>query len=86
MERAVADIRYDSKQALWDLAAESVRAIIAEPDRKLQKWTGESAAQTAVYANPRWVATKTAKTQSRKRGEVIERSFTSSVLYDTCGT
>lgn len=83
VERVVADKGYHSKQALRDLAEVGVRTIIAEPERKRQRWTGQSAAQKAVYANRRRLETKTAKALMRKRGELIERSFAH--LYDTGG-
>jgi transposase len=86
VERVVADKGYHSKQALQDLAelAEvGVRTVISEPERKRQKWPGQSAAQAAVYANRRRLDTKTAKALMKRRGELIERSFAH--LYDTGG-
>ena len=86
VERVVADKGYHSKQALQDLAelAEvGVRTVIAEPERKRQKWSGQRAAQAAVYANRRRLNTQTAKVLMRRRGELIERSFAH--LYDTGG-
>jgi transposase len=86
VERVVADKGYHSKQALQDLAelAEvGVRTVIAEPERKRQKWSGQSAAQAAVYANRRRLDTKIAKVLMKRRGELIERSFAH--LYDTGG-
>jgi transposase len=83
VERVVADKGYHSKQALRDLAGVGVRTMIAEPERKRQKWAGEGAAQAAVYANRRRLETKIAKALMRKRGELIERSFAH--LYDTGG-
>jgi transposase len=83
VERVVADKGYHSKQALQDLAEVGVRTVIAEPDRKRQKWDGQSAAQAAVYANRRRLDTQTAKALMRRRGELIERSFAH--LYDTGG-
>lgn len=83
VERVVADKGYHSKQALQDLAEVGVRTVIAEPERKRQQWSGQSAAQAAVYANRRRLETKTAKALMRRRGELIERSFAH--LYDTGG-
>ena len=83
VERVVADKGYHSKQTLQDLAEVGVRTVIAEPDRKRQTWSGQSAAQAAVYANRRRLDTKTAKALMRRRGELIERSFAH--LYDTGG-
>ena len=45
-------------QDLAELAEVGVRTIIAEPDRKRQKWSGQSAAQAAVYANRRRLNTR----------------------------
>jgi hypothetical protein len=83
VERVVGDKGYHSKQALQDLAEVGVRTVIAEPERKRQKWSGQSAAQAAVYANRRRLDTQTAKALMRRRGELIERSFAH--LYDTGG-
>ena len=83
VERVVADKGYHSKQVLQDLAEVGVRTVIAEPERKRQKWAGQSAAQAAVYANRRRMDTHTAKALMRRRGELIERSFAH--LYDTGG-
>src|SRR5438105_4187 len=83
VERVVADKGYHSKQALQDLAEVGVRTVISEPERKRQKWAGQSAAQAAVYANRRRLDTKSAKALMRRRGELIERSFAH--LYDTGG-
>lgn len=83
VERVVADKGYHSKQALQDLAEVGVRTVIAEPERKRQKWDGQSAAQAAVYANRRRMDTQTAKALIKRRGELIERSFAH--LYDTGG-
>jgi len=83
VERVVADKGYHSKQTLQDLVEVGVRTVIAEPDRKRQKWSGQEAAQAAVYANRRRLETKTAKALMRRRGELIERSFAH--LYDTGG-
>jgi transposase len=83
VERVVADKGYHSKQALKELAEVGVRTVIAEPERKRQQWTGQSAAQPAVYANRQRLNTKTAKALMRRRGELVERSFAH--LYDTGG-
>jgi len=83
VERVVADKGYHSKQALQDLAEVGVRTVIAEPERKRQKWSGQSAAQAAVYTNRRRLDTKAAKALLRRRGELIERSFAH--MYDTGG-
>ena len=83
VERVVADKGYHSRQTLQDLAEVGVRTVIAEPERKRQKWSGQKAAQAAVYANRRRMETQTAKALMRRRGELIERSFAH--LYDTGG-
>ena len=83
VERVIADKGYHSKQVLQDLAAGGLRTVIAEPERKRQKWPGQSAAQAAVYANRSRLNTQTSKSLMKKRGELIERSFAH--LYDTGG-
>jgi len=83
VERVVADKGYHSKEALEDLTEVGVRTVIAEPERKRQKWSGQSAAQAAVYANRRRLDTQTGQALMRRRGELIERSFAH--LYDTGG-
>ena len=83
VERVVADKGYHSKQTLQELVEVGVRTVIAEPDRKRQRWAGQEAAQAAVYANRRRLETNTAKALMRRRGELIERSFAH--LYDTGG-
>jgi transposase len=83
VERVVADKGYHSKDSLQDLVEVGVRTVIAEPERKRQKWEGQKAAQAAVYANRRRLETKTAKGLMRRRGELVERSFAH--LYNTGG-
>ena len=83
VERVVADKGYHSKQAVENLAEVGVRTVIAEPERKRQQWTGQSAAQVAVYANRQRLNTKTAKALMKRRGELVERTFAH--LYDTGG-
>jgi transposase len=83
VDRVVGDKGYHSKQVLQDLVEVGVRTVIAEPERKRQKWSGQSMAQAAVYANRRRMDTQTAKALMRRRGELIERSFAH--LYDTGG-
>ena len=70
-------------QDLAELVEVGVRTVIAEPERKRQKWSGQSATQAAVCANRRRLNTQTAKVLMRRRGELIERSFAH--LYDTGG-
>ena len=60
-----------------------VRTLIAEPQRKRQRWAGQKAAQAAVYANRRRLERRTAKALIRRRGERMERSFAH--LYETGG-
>ena len=83
VERVIADKGYHSKEVLRDLAEGGLRTVIAEPERKRQKWPGQSAAQLAVYANRRRLTTVTAQSLMRRRGELLERSFAH--LYDTGG-
>jgi transposase len=83
VERVVADKGYHSKRGLRALAEVGVASVIAEPERKRQKWTGQATEQAAVYANRRRLQTRTGKALMRRRGELIERSFAH--LYDTGG-
>jgi len=83
VERVVADKGYHSKQVLEELAEVGVRTLIAEPERKRQRWAGQRAAQAAVYANRRRLRSRIAKELMRCRGERMERSFAH--LYDTGG-
>lgn len=83
VERVIADKGYHSKQVLQDLAEGDLRTVIAEPERKRQKWSGQRAAQVAVNSNRRRLNTVIGRALLRKRGELIERSFAH--LYDTGG-
>ena len=83
VERVIADKGYHSKQVLQDLAEGGLRTVIAEPERQRQRWSGQRAAQVAVYDNRRCLNTNIAKSLLRKRGELIERSFAH--LYNTGG-
>src|SRR5439155_13920740 len=83
VERVIADKGYHSKQGLQDLAEGDLSTVIAEPERKRQKWSGQRAAQVAVYSNRRRLNTVMGRALLRKRGELIESSFAH--LYDTGG-
>jgi transposase len=83
VERVVADKGYHSKRGLRALAEVGVQSVVAEPERKRQRWQNQAAEQAAVYANRRRLQTKTAKGLMKRRGELIERSFAH--LYDTGG-
>jgi transposase len=83
VERVIADKGYHSREVLKELTEGELKTVIAEPERKRQKWLNQKAEQAAVYGNRRRLNTKTAKALLRKRGELIERSFAH--LYDTGG-
>ncbi len=83
VERVVADKGYHSKESVRYLTEVGVRTVIAEPERKRQKWSGQSAEQAAVYGNRRRLDTNVGKRLLKRRGEVIERSFAH--LYETGG-
>ena len=83
VERVVADKGYHSKASLRDLGAVGVGTVIAEPERKRQRWQGQKEAQAAVYANRRRLHTKIGKALLKRRGEFLERSFAH--VYDTGG-
>jgi transposase len=83
VERVVTDKGYHSRETVQDLVTVGVRPVMAEPERGRQRWNGQRAAQSAVYANRRRLQTQTAKALMRRRGELMERSFAH--LYDTGG-
>ena len=68
---------------LPDLAEVGGRTVIAEPERKRQRWSGQRAAPAAAYANRRRLDTQTAQGLMRRCGELLETSFAH--LYDTGG-
>lgn len=60
-----------------------IRSYCSEPQRGRRHWTGQAAAQRAVYANRRRVRGKRGKQLLRKRGECLERPFAH--CYETGG-
>jgi len=80
----VGDKGYHSDEVLGDLADDGYRSYIAEPDRGERKWADASghvseekqASQHALYGNRRRIKGNRGKALLRKRGELIERSFT----------
>jgi IS5 family transposase len=72
VERVVADKGYDSQLLLQELAEVGVRTLIAEPERRRQRWEGQRAAQAAGYANRR-LKTESGTALMKRRGPLIER-------------
>ena len=79
----VTDKGYHSREVVRDLVAADLRTYVSEPSRGRQKWTGQEAAQQAVYANRRRVRGETGKYWLRQRGEKLERW--NQHLYDRGG-
>jgi transposase len=80
LEEAVADKGYHSNQTMADFAELEIRSYVSEPDRGRRNWRDKPAEQRqierkAVYANRRRIHGGRGKQLSRKRGELIERSF-----------
>lgn len=80
VEEAVADKGYHSNQTMSDFAELEIRSYVSEPDRGRRNWRDKPAEQRriereAVYANRRRIRGGRGKQLSRKRGELIERSF-----------
>ncbi len=79
----VGDKGYHSGQTLVNLEEVDLRGYLSEPDRGRRKWTARGcqqqafkrAEQAAVYRNRRRRKGARSKRLSRKRGELLERSF-----------
>jgi transposase len=76
VEELVADKGYHSNQTMTDFAELEIRGYISEPDRGRRDWRDKQTERDAVYANRRRIRGKRGKRLMRKRGELIERSFT----------
>ncbi len=72
---AVTDKGYHSNNTLTTLAEAEVRTYISEPDRGRRRWQDKPEAQQAVYSNRRRIHGEHGKQLSRRRGELLERSF-----------
>jgi len=84
IEELVADKGYHSAKTLKNLKDAQVRTYI--PERKQngkRRWAGKQEEREAVYANRRRIKRAYGKKLLKKRGELIERSFTH--CYDTGG-
>jgi transposase len=75
VEEAVADKGYHSNQTMTDLKELEIRSYVSEPDHGRRNWEDKPAERDAVYANRRRIRGARGKELSRKRGELIERSF-----------
>ena len=75
VEEAVMDKGYHSNETMIDFAELEIRTYVSEPDRGQRDWEDKHAERDAVYANRRRIRGKRGRDLSRKRGELIERSF-----------
>jgi transposase len=76
IDEAVADKGYHSNETLAECAQCGVRTYIPEPKRKAHRWTDKPAAWQANYRNNRRRAKgDRGRRLSRKRSEMVERSF-----------
>jgi len=75
MEEVVADKGYHSNATMTELSAMAIRSYVSEPDRGGRRWEGRADARRAVYANRRRIRGRRGKSLTRKRGELLERSF-----------
>ena len=83
MAEVVADKGYHSNEVLTGVGQMVSRTYISEPNRGRRDWSDNTEARDAVYANRRRIRGQRGKRLMRKRGELIERSFTH--CYDTGG-
>jgi len=75
VKEMVADKGYHSNETMMDFAELEIRTYVSEPDRPKRDWEDKQAERDAVYANRRRIHGKRGRGLSRKRGELIERSF-----------
>jgi transposase len=84
IEEVVADKGYHSGPVLQQMQAAGVRTYIPEKKQAGKRhWVGKEEQQRAVYANRQRLQRPKGKRLLRKRGELIERTF--SHCYDTGG-
>jgi transposase len=80
IEELVSDKGYHSNQTMSDFVELEIRSYVSEPDHGRRNWRDKPVEQSeierkAVYANRRRIRGNRGKALSRKRGELIERSF-----------
>lgn len=75
VEELVTDKGYHSNQTMTDFAELGIRSYVSEPDRGRRNWEDKPAERDAVYANRRRIRGQRGKELTRRRGELIERSF-----------
>jgi transposase len=84
IEEVVADKGYHSGPVLLEMQAAGVRTYIPEKKQAGKRhWVGKEDQQRVVYANRQRLQRLKGKRLLRKRGELIERTFTH--CYDTGG-
>ena len=83
-KNVVADMGYHKSELLGDLHGTEIRTYIADPTTKIRRnWRGRSASareakrqdQRATYANRRRLRSARGRRLTRKRQEVVERTF-----------
>jgi transposase len=79
----VADKGYHSRTVVRTIAESGIRTYISEPERGRQRWQGQKAEQSAVYANRQRVRSNRGQRLQRQRGEKLER--VNAHLYETGG-
>jgi transposase len=79
----VADKGYHSRTVIRTIAESGIRTYISEPERGRQRWQGQKAEQSAVYANRQRVRSNRGQRLQRQRGEKLER--VNAHLYETGG-
>lgn len=80
----VCDKGYFSRDTLKELDGSEWKTRIAEPNRKgLNWWHGDREARRAVYNNRARIGSEIGKATSRRRTELVERSFEH--CLDRCG-
>ena len=72
----VSDKGYHSNEALVGMQDEGYRTYVSEPERGRRNWRGKAKEKQAVYANRRRIRGERGKRLLRRRGELLERSFT----------
>ena len=77
----VTDKGYHSREVVRRLVEVGIRSYVSEPERRHQRWIGQDAEQSAVYANRRRVRGQRGKRLQRQRGEKVERVMAH--LYET---
>ena len=79
LHEIVADKGYHSNETMVDLAAVGLRSYISEPNRGRRDWSDAPDAQAPVYGNRRRLRGARGRCLRRRRAELAERSFATSM-------